>query len=202
MIGKWNKSVILTYIGLIFGVIGIYIVLTNNNINYALVCLIVSGICDLFDGTVARMCKRTQEEKEFGIQLDSLVDVFNFIALPIVILFGLGLNKIYDIAILSVYGICGVARLTYFNIKTADANKKVSYYTGLPVTFAALIFPILNLLSNVIVEDIFIILLRAVTFIVACLFITDFKVVKPKIKTAILLLIIAIIVSILYLFVL
>lgn len=202
MIGKWNKSVILTYIGLIFGVIGIYIVLTNNNINYAFVCLIVTGICDLFDGTVARMCKRTSEEKEFGIQLDSLVDVFNFIALPIVILFGLGLNKIYDIAILSVYGICGIARLAYFNIKTADSNKKVSYYTGLPVTFAALIFPIFNLLSNVIVDNIFSILLRAVTFIVACLFITDFKVVKPKTKTAILLLFIAIIVSILYLFVL
>ena len=123
MIGKWNKSVILTYIGLVFGLVGIYISLTNNNVNYAFFCLMMTGICDLFDGTVARRCKRTEEEKEFGIQLDSLVDVFNFIALPIVLLMTLGMNKIYDVIILSIYGICGIARLAYFNIKTADSKE-------------------------------------------------------------------------------
>lgn len=76
IIGKWNKSVILTYIGLIFSVLGIFICSTKeNSINIAMCCLIISGICDLFDGFIARKCKRTEEEKKFGVQLDSLVDV-------------------------------------------------------------------------------------------------------------------------------
>lgn len=202
MIGKWNKSVILTYIGLIFGLIGIYIILTNNNINYAFVCLMITGICDLFDGTVARRCKRTDEEKEFGIQLDSLVDVFNFIVFPVVILLSLGMTKIYDIVILSVYAICAIARLAYFNIKTADSNKRIDYYTGLPVTYIALILPIFNLSSYIIVDNVFSILLRTVVFIVSCLYIIDFKVVKPKLKASIFLLVLAVIISILYLIVL
>lgn len=202
MIGKWNKSVILTYIGLVFGLVGIYILLTNNNVNYAFFCLMMTGICDLFDGTVARRCKRTEEEKEFGIQLDSLVDVFNFIALPIVLLMTLGMNKIYDVIILSIYGICGIARLAYFNIKTADSNKRIDYYRGLPVTYIALILPMFNLLNIVIVDNVFSILLRTVVFMVALLYITDFKVVKPKLKASLLLLVLAVIISIVYLFVL
>ena len=202
MIGKWNKSVILTYIGLVFGLVGIYILLTNNNVNYAFFCLMMTGICDLFDGTVARRCKRTEEEKEFGIQLDSLVDVFNFIALPIVLLMTLGMNKIYDVIILSIYGICGIARLAYFNIKTADSNKRIDYYRGLPVTYIALILPMFNLLNIVIVDNVFSILLRTVVFMVALLYITDFKVVKPKLKASLLLLVLAVIISMVYLFVL
>ena len=202
MIGKWNKSVILTYIGLVFGLVGIYISLTNNNVNYAFFCLMMTGICDLFDGTVARRCKRTEEEKEFGIQLDSLVDVFNFIALPIVLLMTLGMNKIYDVIILSIYGICGIARLAYFNIKTADSNKRIDYYRGLPVTYIALILPMFNFLNIVIVDNVFSILLRTVVFMVALLYITDFKVVKPKLKASLLLLVLAVIISIVYLFVL
>ena len=70
MIGKWNKSVILTYIGLTISVLGIMLVLFDVDLKYVMICLIVAGICDLFDGTVARRCKRTKEEKEFGIELD------------------------------------------------------------------------------------------------------------------------------------
>ena len=37
-IAKWNKSVILTYVGLIFTIVGIYICLTTQNILHALSC--------------------------------------------------------------------------------------------------------------------------------------------------------------------
>ena len=85
VIGKWNKSVILTYAGLLVAVLGIFLAFTQEKINYAFCCLMVAGVCDLFDGMVARRCKRTEEEKMFGIELDSLVDVVSFIALPICI---------------------------------------------------------------------------------------------------------------------
>ena len=83
MLGKWNKSVILSYIGLSFSVLGVFLIFKGLDTKYSIVCFMYAGICDLFDGTVARRCKRTKEEKKFGIELDSLIDVFNFVAFPI-----------------------------------------------------------------------------------------------------------------------
>ena len=80
-IGKYNKSVILTFLGLISSTLGICFTI-NNRISFAIICLITSGICDLFDGKIARMCKRDDIEKDFGVQIDSLVDVISFLALP------------------------------------------------------------------------------------------------------------------------
>ena len=152
MIGKWNKSVILTYIGLAFGILGIASTLLGVKTKYALMCLMVAGVCDMFDGTVARRCKRTKEEKEFGIELDSLVDTINFLALPLVIVISLN-NKLYYLPFYVMYAIFGVARLANFNISTPKNNKPVSYYTGLPVTMAAMIFPLVYLLSLIILEE-------------------------------------------------
>ena len=103
MIGKWNKSVILTYIGLTISVLGIMLVLFDADLKYVMICLIVAGICDLFDGTVARRCKRTKEEKEFGIQIDSLADTVNFLCLPVVIMLSLGMNNILHLIIYCIF---------------------------------------------------------------------------------------------------
>ena len=71
-----KKSVLVKYLGIIFGIISMNFAFTKmafaevNYIRYSLIFLIFSGICDMFDGKVARMCKRTQEEKEFGNQID------------------------------------------------------------------------------------------------------------------------------------
>ena len=91
IIGKYNKSVMLTYIGGIFALFGMIFAIIDN-LQYSLICLMLAGICDLFDGKIARMCKRTDIEKEFGKQIDSLVDVFSFVALPCVIAIKLFLN--------------------------------------------------------------------------------------------------------------
>lgn len=200
MIGKWNKSVILTYIGLSLGILGITLLLSEANIKYAIICLIFAGICDLFDGTVARMCKRSKEEKLFGIELDSLVDVISFIALPSVIL-GFINKNIYYLPLYVVYAVFGIARLAHFNIKTADATKAISYYEGLPVTYTALIFPITYLLFYLLKNNVFNVVYNTVTLVVAILFILKIKVPKPKLTSSILLLLTAIIVSIIYLFV-
>ena len=202
MIGKWNKSVILTYIGLGLSVLGISFLSLGYGIEYAMVCLMIAGVCDLFDGTFARMCKRTKEEKMFGVELDSLVDVFNFIAFPIIILLSLQINKIYCIPVYILYAICGVARLAHFNITTEDLNKPRKYYEGLPVTYAALLFPIIYLLSYVLKTNVFNILYLFTTLIIAILFIVKVKIPKPKTLSSIVLLLIAIILTIMYLFVL
>ena len=200
MIGKWNKSVILTYVGLGISLLGIMLVLSNVDIKYTFICFMFAGICDLFDGTIARRCKRTKEEKNFGIELDSLVDVISFIALPLVILGSIN-KKFYYLPIYIVYAIFGVARLAYFNINAPKDNKPVKYYEGLPVTYVALIFPITYLLSYLLKENIFILIYNIVTIIVSLLFVLRIKVPKPRLVSSIILLGSALIVTAIYLFV-
>ena len=199
MIGKWNKSVILTYVGLTISIIGIILVLFGVNIKYAFICLILSGICDMFDGTIARKVKRTKEEKAFGIELDSLVDVISFIALPLVLVGVINYN-LWIIPLLVIYGIFAIARLAHFNI-TTPSNKPVKYYTGLPVTYAALIFPITYLLSYFVKDLPFVIIYDLVFLLVSVLFITRISIPKPRKTSSIVLVIIALVVSLIYIFV-
>ena len=201
MIGKWNKSVILTYIGMGISILGIYLIINGYSIKYAQICLMIAGICDLFDGTIARMCKRTKEEKEFGVQIDSLVDVIVFIIFPIVILGSLSKKDIY-LPLYIIYAIFGIARLAHFNITTENTDKRIEYYEGMPVTYAALILPIAYLLSYIIENSIFIIAYNIILFIIAILYIVKIKVPKPKTSTGIFLIVLGAIISYLYLFVL
>lgn len=180
IVGKWNKSVILTYAGLLLAVLGIFLAFTAEKITYSFCCLMVAGICDLFDGTVARRCKRTEEEKMFGIELDSLVDVVSFIALPVCIFIALGFTSVWHLIIYLVYALFGVARLAYFNIATADSEKAVKYYIGLPVTYTALIFPLLYLLSAVFTDAVFVPVFTCGIVVVSVLEIVKIKVPKPK----------------------
>ena len=90
IVGFWNPSVILTYVGMSIAILGMFLAVSGR-INYSFICLVLCGICDLFDGVVARRFKRTDEEKAFGIELDSLVDVVSFIALPVTIYMNIGL---------------------------------------------------------------------------------------------------------------
>ena len=90
MIGYYNYTVILTYMSLISSVIGMFFAAGFGGMSphpeYAIICLMVSGLCDMFDGKVARTKKdRTECEKKFGIQIDSLCDAICFGVLPVVI---------------------------------------------------------------------------------------------------------------------
>lgn len=179
-VGKWNKSVVLTYAGLLLSVLGICLAFMSEKITYSYCCLMVAGICDLFDGMVARRCKRTEEEKMFGIELDSLVDVMSFTALPISIFISMGLTSIVHVIIYLVFALFSVARLAYFNIATADSEKAVKYYIGLPVTYTALIFPLLYLLSMVLTDTVFVTVFTCGIAVVSVLEIIKIKVPKPK----------------------
>ena len=74
MIGVYDYTVLATYLSLAFGVSGILAAM-NGSPYSALLCLMVSGLLDAFDGRIARTKKnRTEQEKRFGIQIDSLND--------------------------------------------------------------------------------------------------------------------------------
>ena len=70
MIGVYDYTVILTYLSLLSGASGIIVCLKGIGHPYlGMFFLLFSGLCDTFDGKVARSKKnRTEREKRFGIQ--------------------------------------------------------------------------------------------------------------------------------------
>ena len=197
-----KKSVLVTYLGIVFGLISMFFAFTKivftqtDYLSYSLIFLILAGICDMFDGKVARMCKRTEEEKEFGIQIDSLADTVNFVVLPVVLMLSLGMTSPIDICVFIIFVICGISRLAVFNCN-ASLDEPVKTYIGLPVTSVAIIYPILGFIYGVIPNHIFRIITIIVTFIVAILFVTKIKIPKFKKAAYIIVPIIGIIASIL-----
>ncbi len=179
IVGFWNPSVVLTYVGMSFAILGMFLAV-NGKINYSFICLVLCGICDLFDDAVARKFKRTDEEKAFGIELDSLVDVVSFIALPVTIYMNIGFVSPLHLIIYILYSIAGIARLGYFNVVTADGDGPVKYYTGLPITYAALVFSIMYLTVNVLTWDVFMIVYTVSMVVITVLEVIKVKIVKPK----------------------
>jgi CDP-diacylglycerol--serine O-phosphatidyltransferase len=155
MLGYWNKSVYITYLGAFIAIGGLLFSLQTSNIDYCFVGMIIAGVCDMFDGKVARHIKdRTDEEKEFGVQIDSLADVICFITIPALTLYLFGLIEVYHIALLALYVVCGIVRLGYFNVAMSDKDKAIACYSGLPVPMSVPIFGIVWLLSKVLSFDI------------------------------------------------
>lgn len=186
MIGYYNYTVILTYLSLISALFGTHLAFRGEPVG-ALICLLLCGAFDSFDGMVARTKKgRTEEEKKFGIQIDSLVDMFSFGIFPAIIGYTMGLNGWLWFAIFALYAICAVSRLGYFNVaeemRQKETTEKRKYYQGFPVTSSSLIFPAVYLLKAAVglgtMQGIYGIMM----LVVALAFVIDFKVIKPGLK--------------------
>ena len=189
MIGFYNYTVILTYIGLASAVTGIYFAFNDNvPLIISVIALLLAGLCDMFDGKVARTKKdRTDAEKKFGIQIDSLCDLICFGFLPGAIGYAVGMREIYHYFILVFFTLAAVIRLAYFNVMEEERQKKTKEvrreYEGLPVTSVALIMPLLYSFRNNIGNEYFTEIYAGVMLAVGIAFITRFKVKKPKMKT-------------------
>lgn len=178
MIGIYNYTVLFTLFGTISGVAGI-LEISKGNITGAMLCLMLSGFFDMFDGTIARTKQnRTEFEKKYGIQLDSLSDVICFGVLPLTIALHVtsSLGTISNLCI--IYLITSISRLAYFNVeeemRTKKENTPRKTYTGLPVTASALIIPVLYL-TKFLVPTHF-----AIVFLIGFLMISIFQISKIK----------------------
>ncbi len=204
MIGVYDYTVILTYLSLVSGILGIIITVTGvGHPELGVFFLMISGMLDAFDGRVARTKKnRTQIEKDFGIQIDSLTDLICFGVLPVTI--GLALLRIdgvftevvrrkdYDgsfpiliilLVIAFFYVLASLIRLAYFNATSEIRNEEsektgVTYYMGLPITAAAVVFPLVMIIHFFSIWDLtyFYFLMMLV---VAIAFVANIKVRKP-----------------------
>ena len=192
-LGFYDYTVVLTYISLGISVFGITMAL-EGNFRMAIFCLALSGLCDMFDGKIARTKKnRTEDEKNFGVQIDSLCDVVCFGVFPAMICYCLGVNTPAGVAALKFYSIASVIRLAYFNVTEAkrqtqtEENRK--YYQGLPITSMAIILPFLYLMRRYYMIH-FLIVIHIAVIIVGLLFILNIKVKKPQNPVRILLVVV------------
>ncbi len=185
MIGVYNYSVILTYLGVGLSIFGMTQALTGNY-DIAILCLALAGACDTFDGKVARSMKnRTKEQIIFGVQIDSLCDAICFGVTPAVIAYSMGMNNLFGIAVEIVFVLCGVIRLAYFNVleelKQEEPEKEDrKCYHGLPITSIAILFPILYMFRPLVSEQLFMTALPFAMLAIAFLYILDFKLKKPS----------------------
>lgn len=180
MLGYYDYTVVLTYLSLISAGAGIFICLSDNGHPYlGVFFLLFCGLCDAFDGKVARTKPdRTRSQQHFGVQIDSLSDLVAFGVLPACI--GIAMMRVSPMfrrileryhfewqrrlfvaglgAILVMYMLATMIRLAYFNVAEVERQKTEKgvrkFYTGLPVTSASLIFPLVMLLQYVIPADV------------------------------------------------
>ena len=144
MLGYYNYTVILTYLGLVTGFIGITRA-ADRDLKGALFCLMFAGLCDMFDGRIASTMDRSRSEKLFGIQIDSLSDLICFGALPAMIVYTCcGGGKFREI-VPALYLLCALIRLAWFNVDEARRQERETgcrdTFFGLPVTSSALLLP-------------------------------------------------------------
>ena len=204
MIGVYDYTVILTYLSLMSGATGIFVALQGYGHPYiGVFFLLLSGLCDAFDGKVARTKKnRTKLQKDFGVQIDSLADLVSFGLLPPSI--GMAMLRVseryselkfineltrkvswYSIiltVIAALYVLAALIRLAYFNATEEERAMEIQktgnmHYTGLPVTSAALVFPFVVLVHFITRFD-FSLLYFFVLLLIAILFVCPFKLKK------------------------
>ncbi len=197
MIGFYDYTVVLTYIGLFSGLYGMYQV-SEGNIFLAVAALMFAGFCDMFDGPVARTKKnRSTREKRFGTQIDSLNDLLCFGVLPSTIGVGLGVHNTFFWPVLFLFPLGGLIRLAYFNVleeeRTGILTKGQKTFTGLPITSSALLLPLVFLLKDYINVD-FVYVYATAMSIITVLFVMTFKLPKPKTREQIIMAIVGLII--------
>ena len=206
MIGIYDYTVVLTYLSLLSAGTGIVVSLSGHGHPFlGIFFLLFCGLCDAFDGKVASTKKnRTDMERKFGIQIDSLSDLIAFGVLTacigaafirVSLAFGNLLNgsgawytimlKILIFGILILYILTAMIRLAYFNVTEEERQSTETgarkFYLGLPVTSASLIFPSVALFQYLVPADLT--WLYIVTVIVTgILFVTPFKLKKLGLK--------------------
>jgi len=204
MIGVYDYTVILTYLSAVSAGLGILFSLSGGGHPYVGVFfLLFSGLCDAFDGRVARRKKdRTEYSKKFGVQIDSLSDILAFGVLPVCIgtamirvcpLFNELMNGVAKtgkerLNVLCLYGIMlfylvmGVTRLAHYNVtederqQTEEGNRRS--FTGVPITSASVVFPTVLLFQYVLEQDITLVYFM-VMLLLAIAFVVKIRIPKP-----------------------
>lgn len=181
--GYYNYTVILTYLGMLCGFTGITFIMADDY-RHALICLMAAGVFDMFDGAVASTKERTEREKRFGIEIDSLSDLICFGVFPALFLYEVSGRSGFAFLCSCFYVLCALIRLSYFNVCEIERQEQETgsrtCYTGLPVTTVALILPVVFAGTN----NLKLQMVQILSFVLtgmAVAFLLPFKIKKPYI---------------------
>ncbi len=111
---------------------------TTGNFILAAKFMLIAVIFDAMDGWVARKMNR-EDELGFGKNVDSLSDIISFGVAPGMLLYILSISSglsYFSILVSLLIVICGILRLSRFNIITDSSDDK---FIGLPIPATALI---------------------------------------------------------------
>ena len=102
--------------GLLCAVLAIYYAVLEN-FSAAMIGLIWAVFFDWSDGIIARRLKgRNEKQREFGGQLDSLIDIVSFSICPAIVLLSYGHFSPWFLPGAFIIVATGVLRLSYFNV--------------------------------------------------------------------------------------
>ena len=150
--------------------------------------IVGSMLFDMLDGRIARM---TKTQSAFGVEIDSLADLFSFGAAPALLIYEWGLKSFgaWGTAVSFLYLACAAMRLARFNViahrKEATGEKGCDkFFIGLPVPGAAMVLVTAILVSfngnaNVLASTIS----PNIYFLIFTLFISFFMISNIKFRT-------------------
>ncbi len=146
-------------LGLYFAIRGVY--------PAALTALLWAVVLDWSDGRIARRLKgRTADQRAFGAQLDSLIDVVSFSVAPALLLLSVGDFGPWYVPGAFVILATGVIRLSYFNVfgLIDDAT-----YRGLPLDTNVVVLALLFVFEPLVGTTSFAVVLYVALMLLAAL---------------------------------
>jgi CDP-diacylglycerol--serine O-phosphatidyltransferase len=142
----------------------------------AMIGLIWAVLFDWTDGIIARNLQgRNEKQREFGGQLDSLIDIISFSICPAIILLSYGDFSPWFLPGAFLIVATGVLRLSYFNVFGLVGE---STYMGLALDNNAILLPIVLLFIGILDKPLAAITLYIVLMVMAAMNVAPIK--TPK----------------------
>lgn len=113
----------------------------------AVILILLAAVLDGLDGLIARRLRVTSN---FGAELDSLADFFNFGVLPAILVYQFALTGAGGIGwvFVLVYVISACLRLARFNVARGQEENSPKHFTGVPSPAGAMLALLPVFLSN------------------------------------------------------
>lgn len=157
---------IISLLGLLCAVFGIYFAIEGYFIA-SVIAVLWAVLFDWFDGIIARKIKgRTKEQRDFGGQLDSLIDIVSFGILPAILLLSYGNYSIWFMPGAFIIIATSTIRLSYFNVFGLINSKT---YKGLALDNNVLILAFIFLFESFFSHTIFSIIIYTLLMILSAL---------------------------------
>jgi len=163
--------------GLLSAVLAIYFAILGN-FPAAMIGLVWAVFFDWSDGNIARRMKgRTDEQKMFGAQMDSLIDIVSFGVCPAVVLLSYGDFSLWFLPGAFMIVAAGVLRLSYFNVYGLVDK---TTFNGLAIDNNGIFLVLFFAFNSVISESVFTVLLYVLILTLAALNVSPIK--TPKLS--------------------